>query len=149
MAAQGGALDPDDLGTLVRRERHGWFGEPWWSFVCYDEAGNLVEDMRKAFPAGKSCLYCGEEFSEAAGDSGTAAVAMTMHEGRPVGQVAHVHKECQFRQVAGGLAHHEGRCHCHGGDGNGTPGMTLREEALEVWRRMQAGKLFGSKREDG
>ena len=79
----------------------------------------------------------------AAGDSGTATVAVTMREGRPVGRIAHVHKECQFRQVAGGLAHHEGRCYCHGGDGEGTPGMTLREEAVEVWRRMQAGELYG------
>jgi hypothetical protein len=132
----------DDLPAEDRRERHGWFGDPWWSFVCYDEAGKLIEEMRKDFPVGESCLYCGELFDEAAGDSGTATVAVTMIEGKPVGRIAHVHKECQFRQVAGGLAHHEGRCHCHGGDGEGTPGMTLRQEAVEVWRRMRAGTLF-------
>src|ERR1700677_2314296 len=111
--------DPyDDIPIEVRRDRHGWFGVPWWSYVCYDEAGELIEDMRKAFPVDESCLYCGEQFDEAAGDSGTATVAVTMNEGAPVGQIAHVHKECQFRQVTGGLAHHEGRCHCHGGEGN-------------------------------
>ena len=134
----------DGIPIEVRREQHGWFGEAWWSFVCYDEAGRLIEEMRKAFPAGECCLYCGEEFDEAAGDSGTATVAVTMHEGKPVGRIAHVHKECQFRQVAGGLAHHEKRYHCYGrSDDDGTPGMTLREEALEVWRRMRARELFG------
>lgn len=133
----------DDIPIEVRRERSGWFGEAWWSYVCYDEDGRLIEEMRKPFPAGESCLYCGELFDEAAGDSGTATTAVTMNEGAPVARLAHVHKECQFRQVAGGLAHHEGRCHCHGGEGTGTPGMTLRQEALEVWRRMRAGELYG------
>ena len=129
----------DDLPIEVRREAWGWFGVPWWSFICYDEAGNLLEEMRKPFPAGESCLYCGEEFSEAAGDSGQAVPAVTT-EGT---SIRHVHAECQFRQVAGGLAHHEKRCHCYDGEDDGTPGMTLRQEALEVWRRMQAGELYG------
>ncbi len=132
----------DDLPVEVRRANWGWFGEPWWSYVCFDEAGELIEEMRKAFPAGESCLYCEEQFDEAAGDSGQAVPAVTTAGTR----IAHVHKECQFRQVAGGLAHHEGRCHCHGGDGNGTPGMTLREEAVEVWRRSRAGTLMTPKK---
>jgi hypothetical protein len=135
----------DDIPTGVRREQWGWFGEPWWSFTCYDENGRLIGEMRKPFPAGESCLYCGEQFDEAAGDSGTATIAVTMNDGA---HVAHVHKECQFRQVAGGIAHHEGRCRCHGAEGSGTPAMTARQEALEVWRRMQAGELFKSRRED-
>jgi hypothetical protein len=125
----------DDLPAEGRREAHGWFGDPWWSYVCYDEAGRLVDEMRKPFPAGESCLYCEEPFAE--GDSGQAVPFFGMGESG----IRHVHKECQFRQVAGGLAHHEGRCRCHGGDGT-TPGMTVRQEALEVWRRMQAGTLF-------
>ena len=44
--------------------------------------------------------------------------------------------------VLGSLAHHEGRCRCHGGTGE-TPGMTLRQEAIEVWRRNQEGTLYG------
>jgi len=127
--------DPyDDIPPEVRREAWGWFGEPWPSGVCYDDDDNLREDMRKPFPAGESCLYCDEPFSEEAGDSGQAM---------PFGaRVIHVHKECMFREVAGGLAHHEGRCRCHGGSAE-TPGMTYRQEALEVWRRMRAGELFG------
>lgn len=123
----------DGIPIEVRRERSGWFGEPWWSFVCYDEAGKLIEETRKDFPAGESCLYCDELFDEAAGDSGQAMPFGT--------RVVHVHKECMFRTVAGGLAHHEGRCRCHGGTTE-TPGMTYREEAVEVWRRMRAGELF-------
>jgi len=128
----------DALPIEVRREQWGWFGPPWWSYVCYDEAGKVIAEMRKPFPVGESCLYCREPFDEAAGDSGQATVAVTTEGAR----IAHVHKECQFRQVAGGLAHHEKHCHCYGGEGNGTPGMTLRQEAVEVWRRMQAGMLF-------
>jgi len=129
----------EDIPVEIRRESFGWFGVPWWSFVCFDEAGKLIEEMRKPFPAGESCLYCGEPFSEEAGDSGQA---MPCIKGDGTMEIRHAHKECGFRSVAGGLAHHEGRCHCHGGEGNGTPGMTLREEALEVWRQMRAGELF-------
>jgi hypothetical protein len=128
----------DGIPIEVRRERSGWFGEPWDSGICYDEDGWLIEELRKAFPVGESCLYCGEQFSEEAGDSGQAMPCMTTSGT----SIRHAHKECQFRQVAGGLAHHEGRCRCHGGTGE-TPGMTLRQEALEVWRRLHAGTLFG------
>ena len=125
----------DDLPIEVRRENWGWFGDPWWSFICYAEDGRLIAEMRKPFPAGELCLLCSEEFQE--GDSGQAMPAITTAGTR----IRHVHKECQFMNVAGSLAHHEGRCRCHGGDGGGT-GMTLRQEAVEVWRRMQAGTLF-------
>jgi hypothetical protein len=134
----------DDLPVEVRRANFGWFGEPWWSYICYDEAGKLIGEMRKPFPVGESCLLCGEEFSEAAGDSGQAVPAVTT-EGT---NVRHVHKECQFMNVAGGLAHHEGRCRCHGGSTE-TPGMTLRQEAVEVWRRMRAGELYGRHADEG
>jgi hypothetical protein len=123
----------DDLPIEVRRERWGWFGPPWWSYVCYDEAGRLLTEMRKPFPAGESCLLCGEPFNEEAGDSGQATPTITM----TVMEIRHAHKECLYRNVAGGLAHHEGRCRCRGGTTE-TPGMSLREEALMVWRRFTA-----------
>jgi hypothetical protein len=126
----------DALPVEVRRANWGWFGEPWWSYVCYDEDGKLIEEMRKPFPAGECCLYCNEPFSEEAGDSGQAFPCQTA-EGAVI---RHAHKECTLRQVTGGVAHHEGRCRCYGGTTE-TPGMTLREEALEVWRRVQAGRL--------
>lgn len=121
----------DDLPVEVRRENFGWFGEPWPSGVCYDDDGRLIEEMRKPFPVGEQCLYCNETFDEAAGDSGKA---MPFH-GIGGSRIVHVHKECMFREVAGPLAHLERRCRCYGGDGHATPGMTPRQEALEVWRR--------------
>lgn len=72
----------DSLPVEVRRENWGWFGEPWWSFTCYDEDGQLIDEMRKPFPAGEKCLLCDEEFSEAAGDSGQAVPAVRAG-GRP------------------------------------------------------------------
>jgi hypothetical protein len=124
----------DDLPIEVRREQHGWFGEPWWGWTCYDFNGRLIEEMRKAFPDGESCLYCREPFDEAAGDSGEAALCLRA-DGKT--EIAHAHKECLYRSVAGGLAHHEGRCRCHGGTTE-TPGMTLRQEAVEVWQAAAA-----------
>jgi hypothetical protein len=124
----------DDIPIAVRRENWGWFGEPWWSFICYDEDGRLIGELRKPFPVGESCLHCDEPFSEAAGDSGQAMPCP--------GGIRHVHKECQFREIAGPLAHHEHTCRCYGGETSATPGMTRRQEALEVWRRMEAGVLF-------
>jgi hypothetical protein len=95
--------------------------------------------MRKPFPGGESCLYCGEPFDEAAGDSGQATPCLRAD---GTTEIAHVHKECQLRSVVGGLAHLEGRCSCHGGTTE-TPGMTARQEAVEIWRRHHAGELFG------
>lgn len=114
-----------------------WFGEPWPSFVCFDESDRLIKEAREAFPAGESCLLCGEEFDEAAGDSGTAVVDATAEPA----QVRHVHKECSLMNVVGPLAHHEGHCELHG-DGTGTS-LTHRQEALEVWRRNKEGTLYG------
>lgn len=133
----------DELPIEIRRRNWGWFGPPWWSYVCYDLDGHLIEEMRKPFPVGESCLFCTEPFDEAAGDSGTAMPAFT-HRGtgdEPDAEIRHVHKECTFMNVMGSLAHHDGRCRAHG-DGSGT-GLTLRQEAVEVWRRHQEGTLFG------
>ena len=128
--------DPyDDIPVEVRRANFGWFGaEPWPSGICYDDDGNLLEDMRKPFPVGESCLLCGEEFDEAAGDQGKA---IPSDDG-----ICHAHKECLLMNTVGSLAHYEGHWRCRDGDGR-MPGMTLRQEALEVWRRMRAGELFG------
>lgn len=129
----------DDLPVEVRRDNWGWFGPPWWSYVCYDEDGGLLEETRKPFPAGESCLLCGEPFDEAAGDSGQATPVITgplTEAGDEADvEIRHSHKECQFMNVVGSLAHQEGRCSCYGGSGETAQGMTYRQEALEVWRR--------------
>jgi hypothetical protein len=129
----------DNIPIEVRRANWGWFGEPWWSYICYDEDGQLIAEMRKPFPVGENCLHCDEPFSEEAGDSGQAMPCMKADR---TGGIRHVHKECQFMEVAGPLAHHERTCRCYGGETAATPGMTRRQEALEVWRRLEAGVLF-------
>lgn len=126
-------MPPEDVATDAARMAYGWFGEPWWSYVCYDDDGRLTGEMRKPFPAGEDCLYCGEPFSEAAGESGQAFPCQTT-EGA---SIRHAHKECALRQGVGSLAHLEGRCRCHGGTDHDAPGLTLRQEALAVWAWVQ------------
>jgi hypothetical protein len=117
----------DELPVEVRRDCWGWFGEPWPSFICYDEAGRLIAEMRKPFPAGEGCLYCGEPFDEAAGDSGQA---MPFMKAGGTGEVRHVHKECMLREATGSVACLEGH-HRH------DTGQTRRQEALAAWAWVQ------------
>ena len=129
----------DDMPIEALRENFGWFGPPWWSWICYGEDGGLNEEIRKPFPAGESCLHCEEPFDEAAGDSGQAMPCYTT-----AGfSIRHVHKECQLRTGIGSIAHLEKRCHCHGGQGNETPGMTRRQDALAVWEWVRAHGVRG------
>lgn len=119
----------DEMPPEVRREMWGWFGPPWWSYVCYDENGLLIEEMRKPFPHGEACLLCGVPFEP--GDSGQASPVVRE---RGPAEIRHVHTECQYMSVTGSLAHHQRRCSCYGGDG-GTPGLSYRAEAVAVWRQ--------------
>jgi hypothetical protein len=107
----------------VRRESWGWFGEPWPSGICYGETGRLLEEMRKPFPAGETCLYCTEPFDEAAGDCGQA---MPAAKAGGAAEIRHVHRECMLRMVTGSVSCLEGR-HDHGA------GLAYRQEALAVW----------------
>jgi hypothetical protein len=122
----------DDLSIERRRECWGWFGQPWPSGICYDDDDRLLEEMRKPFPAGEVCLHCEEPFDEARGDRGQA-MPFVGEGGRM--SIIHVHIECSMRQVVGPLAHLEKRCRCYGGTDHASPGMTEREEAIEVWNR--------------
>jgi len=117
----------DEIPIEVRRANWGWFGDPWPSGVCYDEDGQLIEEMRKPFPTGESCLYCGEAFDEAAGDNGQA---MPFAVSAVKARVIHVHKECMLREVTGSVACLEGH-HRH------ETGQTRRQEALAAWAWVQ------------
>ena len=117
----------DTMPIEVRRTNWGWFGPPWWSYVCYDEGGRLVEEMRKPFPTGEKCLLCGETFDEAAGDNGQATPALRAHCEPEIG---HTHKECSMRNVMGSVSCLEGR-HDH------DTGQSVRQEALETWAWVQ------------
>jgi hypothetical protein len=116
----------DTLPIKVRRANFGWFGEPWSSGICYDEAGRLTAEMRKLFPAGESCLFCDEVFDEAAGDSGQAFPCHTADGS----SIRHAHKECSLRNVTGSVACLEGH-HRH------ETGQTRRQEALAAWAWVQ------------
>ena len=117
----------DDLA--IRKELHGWFGEPWDSSVCYDD-GHLLTELRIDVPLGQECLGCGERF--AATDSGTAIPVVTASGA----EMHYEHRECALRQEVGSLAHLEGRCACRGGTA-GDEGRSRREEALRVWAWVQ------------
>jgi hypothetical protein len=126
----------DDLPPEVRRLNWGWFGEPWPSGICYDEDGRLIEEMRKPVPVGEKCFCCDEVLAE--GDQGKSCGPLPApFPGAAPAQLAHQHKECGLRQVIGPIAHLERRCHCHGGEGNDTPGLTRRQDALAVWAWVQ------------
>jgi hypothetical protein len=117
----------DTLPIEIRRANYGWFGPAWLSGVCYDDDGRLIEEMRKPFPVGESCLYCDEPFDEAAGDNGQATPCLRAD--RTV-TIAHAHKECTLRQVTGSVACMEGH-HRH------ETGQTRRQEALAAWAWVQ------------
>jgi hypothetical protein len=117
----------DEMPIEVRRANWGWFGPPWWSYICYDEGGRLTEEMRKPFPAGEKCLYCDEVFDEAAGDNGTSCPFLSAH-AEP--EIRHAHKECSMRNVVGSVTCLEGH-HDH------DTGQTRRQEALAAWAWVQ------------
>ncbi len=63
----------------------------------------------------------------------------------PVSRVpqVHLHWECNFRLVAGSVAHQQRRCSCFvdGSEESDPPGMTLREAAwaaMTLWQREHA-----------
>lgn len=51
----------------------------------------------------------------------------------------YAHAECNLRAVLGGPDHLDGKCSCYGVESSST--LTYREEALEVWNRLEAGQL--------
>jgi hypothetical protein len=120
----------DDLPVETRRANWGWWGDPWPSGICYGDDGRLLEEMRKPFPAGEDCLYCGEPFSD--GDSGQA---MPLGRADGTALIRHVHKECQLREVLGPVKHLERACACFGGHGSSS--LTSRQDALAVWEWVQ------------
>jgi hypothetical protein len=118
----------DDLA--IRKELHGWFGDPWSSSACYDGDGHLLTELRIDVPVGQECLGCGEAF--AATDSGTAIPVVTASGA----EMHYEHRECALREQVGSLAHLEGRCACRGGSA-GDEGRSRRGEALLVWDWVQ------------
>lgn len=103
-----------------------YFGERWPSSVC-----DVLEPGPT--PVGEPCLFCGEAIVE--GDRGCWVQAVHMGPGGPDPCWHPTHRECQVRELLGGLPHLQKRCSCFGGPGytEAEKGMTAREEALAVW----------------
>lgn len=115
----------DDLPADARRANWGWFGPAWPSGICYDDDGRLIAEMRKPFPVGEKCLFCGEAFID--GDNGQA---MPFARADGPAAIIHVHKECMMREVTGSVACLEGH-HRH------ETGLSRRQEALAAWAWVQ------------
>ena len=111
---------------------YGWFGTPWPSRVCCGPSGQVIEELRKPVPVAEDCFECEERFFR--DDSGHAVIDIE-NTGRV--RIRHVHKECSARAVVGGLNHLNKVCSCHGGTDAPPEGMTIRQEAIAVWRRLK------------
>lgn len=125
----------DNLPIDVRRRNWGWFGDPWPSGICYDEDGRLIEEMRKPFPEGESCLYCRVPFEP--GDNGQAMPHLSR---LSEVWIRHVHKECMLRSALGSYS-------CYVGEHNHHDGRTYREQALELWACLASTEAMGGNRE--
>jgi hypothetical protein len=125
-----------------------YFGEPWESGICED-------GTRHATPVGKKCLFCEEAIVE--GDRGefiyaNPSIPESMAEDiivwvfteKPGGDEGYQsiamnpnHRECMYREVMGGIGHHEDHAHWCGYplyDPDG--GRTRRQSSIEVWERL-------------
>lgn len=95
----------------------GWFGDPWPSFVCYDEKWVLREASHVQFPAGKRCTECRQVFQP--GDAGERIIVGTIAGWRP----GYVHRECQLLAILGECV---------------KAGQERRREAISVWAKITA-----------
>lgn len=109
-----------------------WFGEPWpradfRAPVCEDDT------LQVAAPVGLRCASCQEVI--VATDRGT--FLLTFEGPDPI------HRECSFRQVMGGIGHHEDHALWCGERHDPDGGRTSRQSALEVWA-LHVGRIDGS-----
>lgn len=99
-----------------------WFGAPWprpeyRAPVCEDDT------LHVPTPTGSACAWCCEPIG--ATDQGTLLATLTGPEP--------IHRECGFRQVMGGIGHHEDHALWCGERHDPDGGRTARQSALEVW----------------
>lgn len=120
----------EDTPKEVRRLMHGWFGQPIWG-ACYDDDGQVDEDMHIPVPVGQPCVWCDDKI--VATDSGQAIPVMMT---QVTTTIHYAHRECLLRSAVGGLDHLAGRCICYGDStddlGSLADGMTSHQEALAI-----------------
>lgn len=99
-----------------------YFGAPWPSEIC--DGGRQLPT-----PVGELCVLCSELI--APHDQGVYIGTVATVDAPPSLQPCH--RECEFREVMGGIGHHRDHTYwCkeqHDPDG----GLTSRQSALEVW----------------
>lgn len=105
------------------------FGEPWDAPICEDAP-------RAETPVGVKCLWCQVPIED--GDRGILMAYMGAPDKEPTR--APYHRECLMHSTVGSPDHLDGKCTCRGGEPGApqTP-QEMRAEALEVWRRIEAG----------
>lgn len=112
-----------------------FFGEPW--------DAPAVDGARQApTPVGVPCAWCSVPVAD--GDQGFLVGCAGLDEqGKIKATVKPFHRECQLRSVIGSPAHLDGKCSCHGGDGDNQPQTPeqRRAESLEVWDRITTGRF--------
>jgi hypothetical protein len=104
-----------------------WFGQAWPDEldpapVCSDPADQIP------VPVGATCVLCTVLIDE--GDRGVQFM-----------NGPYAHAECNLRSVVGGPAHLDGTCSCFGGVEPEPSAQTYRQESIEVWNRVQTGRL--------
>lgn len=112
-----------------------WFGDPWPSYICYDEQDNLATEKRIPTPVGEPCLWCTEPIEDGQSGVGMGVVGMGP-QGRPEPHMGYTHKECLLRSTLGSVEHLEGKCGCLDGVmvEPADSARTAREDALLTWR---------------
>lgn len=107
-----------------------YFGEHWG-------VPALQGAKREKTPVGQECWWCKTKVAE--GDRGFIDVAVSPRTHGVSIKVVAIHRECQLRDVVGGIAHLMGYCQ-HPGQCNELAdgvGLTPREDALLVWDWVQ------------
>lgn len=113
-----------------------FFGERW-------NVPALEEGVQVPTPVGELCLYCVEAIEE--GDQGTITTYVQRGaDAHPLVTVVPIHRECQLRQVMGGincLTRQHSRCSGGPEPDTDPPGVSRREAAKLVleWSRAHGG----------
>lgn len=99
-----------------------YFGQPWPSGVCED-------GEQRPTPVGEQCGKCKEALQTE--DQGVFMWFML----RDFQGERPVHRECAFREVMGGIGHHEDHDFWCDTMHDPDAGLSYRESALRVWAR--------------
>jgi hypothetical protein len=98
-----------------------YFGRPWEAEIL--DGAEPIET-----PVEQKCYQCDEEIID--GDRGFLRAVHRVSGAK----IEPVHRECDFRAVAGSLGHQLQMCSCYGGTFEDPQELTRREAAIVLWR---------------